>query len=144
MDIQGSIEKLSLELSNHLTRVKNEKRSFIRYKIKRRVLIRDPEGRVFTGHAYDISKQGLQFRCSPHVACQLETASEQLSPLSSTNFIVKIALPFMNELAECGIHCSVKSVHKADEETMRVGLSFLFFENNSQMRLDHFIDNLTL
>jgi len=50
----------------------------------------------------------------------------------------------MNQLAECGIHCSVQEIKKSDDENIRVGFNFLYFDENSQSYLDHFIDNLTL
>ena len=121
-----------------------ENRYFPRYKIKRRILIKDSLGNVLTGHAFDISRQGLQFRCSTKVAYQLATARNFTASDRVISYEVKIALPYMNELTECGIHCSVKEITTIDNENMRIGLSFLFFDNDSQSRLDHFIDNLTL
>ena len=123
---------------------KRESRHFPRYKIKRRILIKDPQGNILTGHAFDISRQGLQFRCSTQIAYQLENAKNTLSRNDVSNYEVKIALPYMNELSECGIHCSIKDISKADDENMRIGLSFHYFDENSQSRLDHFIENLTL
>ncbi len=123
---------------------KRESRHFPRYKIKRRILIKDPNGNILTGHAIDISRQGLQFRCSTQIAYQLENTKNTLSRSDVSHYEVKIALPYMNELSECGIHCSVKDISKADDENMRVGMSFHYFEKNSQSRLNHFIENLTL
>jgi len=121
-----------------------ESRHFPRYKIKRRILVKDLQGNVLTGHAFDISRQGLQFRCTPQIAYQLESASNNMSLNQVSNYEVKIALPYMNQLIECGIHCSVKEIIKADDENMRIGLSIIYFDENSQSRLDHFIDNLTI
>ena len=123
---------------------KRENRHFPRYKIKRRILIKDPQGHILTGHAFDISRQGLQFRCSTQIAYQLETTKNTVSRSDISHYEIKIALPYMNELSECGIHCSVKDISKADDENMRIGLSFHYFDKNSQSRLDHFIENLTL
>lgn len=123
---------------------KRENRHFPRYKIKRRLLIKDTQGHVLTGHAFDISRQGLQFRCAPHVAYRLISGKQSNPSDNLKAHEVKIALPYMNRLMECGIYCSVKDISKADEENMRIGLNFLYFEKNSQSRLNHFIDNLTL
>ncbi len=137
MNLQDSFDH-SLLHTGFAPDQKRESRYFPRYKIKRRILIKDPEGHILTGHAFDISRQGLQFRCQPQVAYQLES-----SLLNNNDYVVKIALPYMNELTECGIHCSVKGVRKADEENMRISISFLYFDEDSQSRLNHFIDNLT-
>lgn len=144
MDIQNNSERISHFYADFASDQYKENRRFPRFKIKRRILIKDHQGHILSGHAVDISRFGLQFRCSPQVAYQLEQAKEKLVDSHKTSFEVKIALPFMNTLEECGIHCSINEVVKADDENMRVGLSFLYFDEDSQSRIDHFIDNLTL
>lgn len=143
MDIQDNKDR-SVFYPGFSLEQDRENRHFPRYKIKRRILIKDLQGSVLTGHAFDISRQGLQFRCTPQIAYQLESAKNNISIEYATDYEVKIALPYMNQLTECGIHCSVKEIIKADDENMRIGLSFLYFDENSQNRLDHFIDNLTM
>ena len=143
MNIQNSKEPSSF-FTGLTTENGKENRHFSRHKIKRRILIKDPHGNIQTGHAFDISRQGLQFRCTQQIAFLLETSSRSRSSGYGTDYEVKIALPFMNKLTECGIYCAIKDVTKADEENMRIGLSFLYFDKDSQSKLDHFIDNLTL
>ncbi len=143
MNIQDSIEKLQFH-TDFTSEQRKECRRFPRYKIKRRILIKDPQGNILTGHAFDISRHGLQFRCSPHIAYQLQASQEMFTRYHNISYEVKIALPYMNQLKECGIYCSVQEIIKADDENMRVGLNFLYFDENSQSHLDHFIDNLTL
>jgi|GEM_PF-7003205 len=72
MDIQDSTGKQQFHTS-FTAEHRKENRLFPRYKIKRRILIKDPKGHILTGHAFDISRQGLQFRCSPHIAYHLQT-----------------------------------------------------------------------
>ncbi|MFK8068581.1 MAG: PilZ domain-containing protein [Gammaproteobacteria bacterium] len=120
-----------------------EHREFPRYQIKRRILIKNPDEKVLTGHALDISRQGLQLRCSAKTAYQLETINSSAKKTRSNIYKIKIALPYMNKLAECSFVCTIQTIDKADEENMRIGLKFLHFDQKSQSRLDHFIENLT-
>lgn len=143
MNLQNSIEQSGFH-TEFRAEQKQECRNFPRFKIKRRILIRDPQGHILTGHAFDISRQGVQFRCAPRIAYQLEATRGFTNSLNYPDYEVKIALPYMNQLEECTIHCTVTEMRKADEENMRIGLSFLYFDEKSQLRLNHFIDNLTL
>lgn len=140
MNPQDSIKRSSLRSNSIQNR---EQRRFYRYKIKRRVLIKNPDGKILTGHAFDISRQGLQLRCHPKTAYQLETANPLLPKNKQKHYEIKISLPYMSRLSECGIHCSIQDIEKADDENMRISITFLSFDKNSQSCLDHFIKNLT-
>ncbi len=144
MGIQNNTDRIQHFYADFTSDQYKESRRFPRYKIKRRILIKDHQGHILTGHAIDISRFGLQFRCSPQISYQLEHSKDNLVDTHKTSFEVKIALPYMNTLEECGIHCSLNESIQADDENMRIGLSFLYFDEASQSRIDHFIDNLTL
>lgn len=117
-------------------------RRFDRHEIKRRVLIKDPAGNIQTAHAFDISHQGIQVRCSPHIAYQLKSMSD-LEQRQVNRYELKIALPYMNQLVSCGIQCRLTSFERFDRDSVRLGFEFLDFESGTFARLSHFIDNLS-
>lgn len=142
MNLQDSFNDLPRYSSYRREHTKDCRR-FQRYKIKRRILIKDANGHILTGHAHDISRQGLQIRCTKKIAYHLKSES-QSSKQNSVLCEIKIALPYMNQLISCGIHCKINSFERFDDENMRIGLGFVFIDKSSQSRLNHFIDNLTL
>ncbi len=141
MSRQDSINSI-FQIPFHSVRNK-EHRKYQRYQIKRRILIKNPDEKILTGHAFDISRQGLQLRCSAKTAYQLETMNPSAKKTNNDIYEIKIALPYMNKLSECSFDCAIQAIDKADEENMRIGLKFLYFDQKSQSRLDHFIENLT-
>lgn len=124
--------------------VTGKTRRFDRHNIKRRVLIKDPSGNIQTAHAFDISHQGIQVRCSPKIAYQLKSLVADLEHPSNKSYELKIALPYMNQLVSCGIKCKLSSFERFDSQTVRLGFEFVDFETGAYSRLNHFIENLSV
>lgn len=143
MNLQDSFLDLP-KYSSYRSEFTKETRHFQRYKIKRRILIKDVYGHILTGHAYDISRRGLQIRCTKKIAYHLKSSNSHASHGNSMIYEIKIALPYMNQLISCGIHCKINSFERYDDENIRIGLGFVSIDKSSQSRLNHFIDNLTL
>jgi hypothetical protein len=123
--------------------LKFEHRRFSRYKIKRRVLLKDKENRVYSGLAYDISRRGLLLRCSSPVAYELLYKSNHMDLMNPNAYEIKIALPYMNRLTECRIFCKITSHQRINNQYARIGLNFQLIDDDSQERLNHFLNNLS-
>lgn len=123
--------------------LKFEPRRFPRYKIKRRVLLKDPENRVFTGLAYDISLLGLHLRFSSPVAYELLYKSNHTDLMNPDAYEIKIALPYMNRLTECWMLCKIASHKRISNQYTRIGLDFQLIDDGSKERLNHFLNNLS-
>lgn len=132
----------SRHLDNNIRNLKLEPRRYPRYKIKRKVLLKEADGRVYLGLACDISRLGLHLQCTSQVAYEL-LYSNRSSPDNPQTCEIKISLPYMNRLTECWILCKIASHKQLNLHYTRIGLYFQLIDKDNQVSLDHFLNNLT-
>ena len=121
----------------------NERRKVARYMTQLDIDIILENGTILPVQTYDISLNGLQFKCDGLIANEIEPRGIQNHSLDQ--LIIKVVAKFpTNEKQKFYASCKIITARRLSQEEYLLGLEFFEFEKNSDKVLSEYIKKLAL
>ncbi len=121
----------------------NERRKVVRYMTKLDIDIILQDGTILAVQTYDISLNGIQFKCDGLIADEIEPRGIQNYSLDQKTIKVIAKLP-TNEQKKFYTSCRIINARRLSQEEYMIGLEFFEFEKNSDKVLASYINKLAL
>lgn len=121
----------------------NERRKVVRYMTELDIDIVLQDGTILAVQIYDISLNGIQFKCDGLIANEIEPRGIQNYSLDHKTIKVIAKFP-TNEKQKFYASCRIISARRLSQEEYMIGLEFFEFEKSSDKVLESYINKLAL
>lgn len=125
---------------NGILKQYEERRSYPRIELKRNAVVTTEAEEKLSVQVHDISKDGIQLRCSRENAAKLHPSGKRITEDTAPELKLTIALPCSDSQHVFTANGKLKYLVRLEDDIFAIGLYFNKLSNNSQKAIEGFIE----